>query len=259
MLGLGLGITYLRNPSIAAQVMPPVTPQPGNPISEMYGTGAGQVQIHHVFSAAQVNALGQLVSSVNAGGAGAVFDLAPGSTAIPVMEGHLDLLPTMHLRFTNTTMATRPNLIGTRLFMVADLRGLVADQYLMGNGSPHVNLWIRDGGATLRLNRRNPTTNSFETVSIPLSPAISGARHIYEFEITANRITLFVDGKQRGSAAHIYPELTVLDLAAGQNPANGNGVNAWLSEVLLIAQGGNYEANVEIIRQRLAQVYQVTT
>ena len=215
--------------------------------------------MRHVFSAARLSASGHLLSSVNAGGAGALLNLTPGSVAVPVTGGRLDLQPAMNLRLSGTTTATRPDLIGTRVFLVADLRGLTVDQYLMGNGSPQMNVWIAAGGASLRVNRRNPATNAFETVSVALSPALIGARRLYEIEFSPGTISVFVNGVLRGSAPHRFSELRMWDFAAGQNPANGNGLNAWVSEVLMLLQGGDYAANVATIRQRLTEIHAVAS
>ena len=228
------------------------------PISDFYGVGPGEIPMRHDFSQSVVNASGQLVSSPNAGGAGSLFDLTPGSTAIPVVEGRLDLLPTMNLRFSNTVAATRPNLMDTHVFIVADLRNVTIDQYILGNGSPQANVWIEAGGGRLRLTRRNPVTNSFETVNVNLSPAISGARRIYGIEFTGTHVRVFVNGELRGSAPHPYPEFRVLDFAAGQNPANGNGLNAFVSEVTSLILGGEAQSRIPLVLQRLAQIHGVT-
>lgn len=240
-------------------IQPGAVAAPAASLNALYGTGPGQIPMRHVFSAARLNATGHLLSSVNAGGAGALLNLTPGSVAVPVTGGRLDLQPTMNLRLNGTTTTSRPDLIGTRVFVVTDLRGLTNDQYLLGNGSPQMNVWIVAGGASLRVNRRNPATNAFETVIVALSPVLTGARRLYEIEFTPTTINVFVNGNLRGTAPHRYAELRMLDFAAGQNPANGNGLNAWVSEVLMLLQGGDYAANVATIRQRLTEIHAVAS
>ena len=235
-------------------------------ISDYYGIGAGQVPLR-LRSADAVMSGGFVQRIPNMGGAGTPFDLAAGVNTIPLINGAMDLTPAQWLRWTNLTQQTAIDMMGTRVFIVADLRGLTVDQYCLGNGNPQANIWIEAGGGRMRVNRRNPLTNSFETVNINLNPAISGVLRLYEIEFlsggapnangqtSGGTIRVFVNGELSGSAAHIFPELRVFNYAAGQNPGNGNGLNARVFDTLSIIQGGAYSSRVPIIRQRLNTLY----
>ena len=227
-------------------------------IADFYGIGPGEIPMRHNFSAAPIDASGNLVSSPNAGGAGALFNLTPGPTPIPVVEGRLDLSPAMNLRFSNATIGTRPNLMGTRVFIVADLRGLAVDQFLLGNGSPQANTFIRAGGGRIDIERRRPEDNVWERRNGVISPPLEGARRIYELDFGPSQIRLFVNGGLRSTVTHAFPEYRVLDFAAGQNLGNGNGLDAWVSEIVSIIHGGQSVERIPLIRQRLAETHGVT-
>ena len=227
-------------------------------ISDFYGIGPGEVPMRHNFSQSVVNASGQLVSSPNAGGAGSLFNLTPGATAIPVVGGRLDMSPAMNLRFSNTAPATRPNMMGTRIFIVADLRGLAVDQFLLGNGSPHANTFMRADGGRIDIERRRPEDSVWERRSAVIRPPLEGARRIYELDFGQSEIQLFVNGGLRSTVQHTFPEYRILDFAAGHNIGNGNGLDAWVSDIVSIIHGGQSEARIPLIRQRLADTHGVT-
>lgn len=247
-----------------------ITTLPLTDIADFYGVGPGEIPLR-LQSALAILSGGFVQRIPNAGGAGAVFDLFAGTSNIPITAaGAMDLMPARWLRWTNLTQETAINLMSTRVFIVADLRGMSADQYFMGNGSPQTNVWIESGGNRLRLSRRNPVTNTVETVNVNLSPAIAGALRLYEIEFlpggapnangqtSGGSIRVFVNGELRGMSSHTYPTFLAWNYGAGQNPTTGNGLNALVFDTLSLIQGGDYAARVQLVRSELAAEYGIT-
>lgn len=242
-------------------------PAPPAQIADFYGVGAGEVPMRLQSSTAILS--GANVQRIpNAGGAGAAFDLFAGTAAITLTGTAMDLTADEWLRFTNMTQATAPDLMNTTVFIVADVTLGAIDQYFLGNGTPQANVWLTASGATMRFSRRNPTTNTVETINVALSPSVSSGKRIYEIEFTPGEpaangqtsggvINVRVNGVLRGTTAHTYPEFRVWNFAAGQNPANGNGLTARVDDTLSIVRGGAHDTRVPVIRQRLNDVYSV--
>ncbi|UPG35848.1 structural protein [Paracoccus phage vB_PmaP_KLEP18-1] len=236
-------------------------------ISDFYGTGPGQVPMRLQSSTAVLS--GANVQRVpNAGGASTAFDLIAGTAAITLAGNALDLAQDEWLRFSNVVQTSAPDMMGTTVFIVADVTLGAVDQYFLGNGSPQANVWLTANGAVMRFNRRNPTTNTVEQINVNLSPVVSTGLRIYEIEFlpgvpasngqtSGGSINVRVNGVLRGTAAHPYPEFRTWNFAAGQNPANGNGLVAKVSDIVSLIQGGDYATRVPIIRQRLNDIYSV--
>lgn len=230
---------------------------PADQISDYYGITAGDIPMDHLFQNAIVDGSNNVTASPNAGGAGTAFDLTnPGAVPIPRVAGRLELTPSMYMRFTNLVQATGPDLMNTRVMMDVELGSLGVEQFLLGNGSPQSNISILAGGGTLRLTRRNPSTNTVETVNVPISPVLSGGRRRYEveFDLAAALIRFYVNGELRGQAAHPYPEYRVWNFAAGQNPANGNGMSAKIGRVLSMILGGAFATRLPIVQAEFDDV-----
>lgn len=261
-LGVPIVLSSLGVPFVVRGLGPDV-----EPISAMYGTQAGQVPMRLQSSQAVMS--GENVQSVpNAGGAGAAFDLIAGTAAITrTADGKaMDLTPEEWLRFSNAPTNSYPDLMNTTIFIVAAVTLGGVDQYFMGNGNPQANVWLVSTGAQMRFSRRNPTTNSVETVIVNLSPAVSDGIRTYEIEFTPGTpaangqtsggvINVRVNGELRGSAPHPYPEFRVWNFSAGQNPVNGNGLRAQVYDTLSIIRGGAHDTRVPAIRQQLLSLY----
>lgn len=236
-------------------------------ISDFYGTGAGQVPLRLKSSDAVMS--GANVQNIpNAGGAGSIFDLIAGTAAITRTGDNLalDLTPEEWLRFSNAPTASAPDLMNTTVFIVAGVTLGGVDQYFMGNGSPQANVWLISSGTQMRFSRRNPTTNSVETVTVPLVPGIAAGNRAYEIEFTpgtpstngqtaGGEVRVRVNGELRGSAPHTYPDFRVWNFSAGQNPVSGNGLRALVYDTLSIIRGGDHDARVAQIRERLNTLY----
>ena len=236
-------------------------------IADFYGTGPGDIPMRLQSSTAVLSG-GNVQRVPNAGGAGTAFDLIAGSPSITLTGAAMDLTPDEWLRFSNVVAASGPDLVGTTTFIVADVLLGAVDQYFMGNGNPQCNVWLNSAGTQMRFNRRNPVTNNLEVVTVNLSPSVSAGNRIYEIEITAGVpaangqttggvINIRVNGTLRGTAAHPYPAFIVWNFSAGNNPANGNGLQAKVYDTLSIIRGGDHDARVPIIRERLNDIYSV--
>lgn len=236
------------------------------PISDFYGVGAGQIPIR-LRSSEAVMAGGFVQRIPNAGGVGEAFDLVAGSSDIPLTQaGAMSLTPTRWLRFSNVPGVSAPDLMATTIFIVADVSLEAVDQYFLGSGNPQANVWLQSNGFVLRFSRRNPTTNSVESVFVGLSPIITSGLRLYEIEFipgvpaengrtTGGTINVRVNGELRGTAAHPYPEFRAWNFASGQNPVSGNGLNAQVFDTLSLVQGGAYDERRAAIRQRLNGLY----
>ena len=260
--GLPIVLTPLGAPFVVQGLGPDI-----EPISAMYGTQAGQVPMRLQSSQAVMS--GENVQSVpNAGGAGTAFSLIAGTTAITrTADGKaMDLTPEEWLRFNNVASTAGPYLMNTTVFIVAAVTLGGVDQYFMGNGNPQANVWLVADGTQMRFNRSNPTTSTFETVTVTLSPAVEVGIRTYEIEFTPGTpaangqttggvINVRVNGVMRGSAPHPYPEFRVWNFSAGQNPVNGNGLRAQVYDTLSIIRGGAHDTRVPAIRQQLLSLY----
>lgn len=242
---LGAGISpFLSRP--AAGTAPPETV----PIGALYGTGPGEVPMDHKYAEGTASG-GNITAVPNSGGAGAVFNLTAFGT-IPISGQAVDLDPSDYF-----TLASRADLSGTRLFIVADIRAFTSNQYFAGqNGSAgeggNTNVFLLSGGATLRI-AKNTGTNI--NADIPLSPAVSAGLRLYEIELTTGgNATVWVNGEQRGMIANPHNGYNILRIAAGQSTGSA-GLNALLYRSLSLIQGGDYEANVASIRAELDTEY----
>ncbi|WP_139291341.1 hypothetical protein [Paracoccus sp. SM22M-07] len=237
---------------LMGSVAPPPTPAT---IAEMYGIGPGQVPLRAKVSTAVMSGE-NIVRVPNAGGAGSAFDMIAGTSAITITDGAADLMPDEYFRF-GTSAATPPDLMDTTVFMRAKLRSVAVDQYFFGQGSPQTDIYLKAGGAQMVFNRRSEVTNQFETVTIPLSPAVEAVERSYEISVDpAGPITVVVEGQLRGTGTHPgWPSLRVWNFASGRNPVNANGLNALVKDVLSLRRGGNHDANRAVIRAEWAALY----
>lgn len=234
----------------------PENPQPAAP-SAFYGTGPGQVPLHCPISGAVMS--GANIQRIpNLGGAGSAFDMIAGTASITVTNGAADMTPDEYFRF-GTVSAAAPDLMGTTVFMRADLRSTAVDQFFFGQGSPQTDIYLKAGGAQMVFNRRSEVTNLFETVMIDLSPAVSPRERTLELSVDpAGPITVTIAGELRGTGTHPgWPTLRAWNFAAGRNPANANGLNALIKDVVSLRHGGSHDANRPAIRAWLDEEYAV--
>lgn len=232
-------------------------------ISDYYGVAAGKIPMDLDFSKAILHPSTTNIKMVpNLGGSGSIHDLTDITTTntstnyIPLVDGKAEFKPSAAMVW---KAGYYPNMMGTRIFIVADLKGLAVDQFILGNGNPQANVNLRASGGRLDINRRNPATNSFETCNVNLNPLVSGSKRLFEIEFSnSGTIKVWVDGQLRGTNTHVFPEYLIRWFAAGQNPANGGGMDASVWRVLSVIEGGpNYTSNVTAIRNMLLQKYQL--
>ena len=216
-------------------------------IQDFYGTGAGQIPMDNLYASGAA-AGGNLTAVANSSGAGAAFDLAVSGT-IPVTAPYVTLDP--NDRF---DIARRVELVGTRLFIVADILAFTSNQAFFGRnvGGEVTNIFLNTAGDRMTVNR-NPGTG-FVNAQIDLSPAVAAALRLYEIEMTpGGNITVWVNGQQRGSVANPFTTFGVNRIAAGQSLTSG--LNARLYRTLYQNQGGDYAARIPTIRSRLSEPY----
>lgn len=229
---------------------------PVTPISAWYGTGPGRIPIRCLAVDAVLSG-GNVQRVPNAGGAGALFDLIAGTGSITLTDGALDLTPDEYFRFSNVASNAAPDLMGTTMFMVADMRNVTSDQYIFGIGSPQTDILLRAGGNVMRFNRRSEVTNQFETVDIPLSPAVAPVRRLYEISVSAaGPITITMNGDLRGSGSHPgWPSLRAWNFASGRNPVNATGLNTLVYDIASLVHGGEHDARRLDVRARLNELH----
>lgn len=219
------------------------------PISDYYGTGGGQVPMDHKYAEGTASG-GNITAVPNLGGAGAVFDLTTVGTA-PISGQAVDIDPTDYF-----SIDSQADLVGTRLFIVADIRSTAANQYFGGqneaNGSGgKTNILLLAGGSPMNVTKNTGTTVAAQVI---LSPPVSTGIRLYEIEFTGGgNITVWVNGQQRGSVANPHTSLLINRIAAGQSLSAG--LNALLYRSLSLIQGGDYAARIDNIRRRLDEQY----
>lgn len=219
------------------------------PISTFYGTAPGDVPMDHKYAEGTQSG-GNITAVPNLGGAGAAFNLTTVGT-VPVSGQAVDLEPTDYF-----TVATQANLVGVRLFIVANIRSTAANQYFAGQNEADAsggktNVLLLAGGGTMNITRNVGTTVS---ASVSLSPAVSTGIRLYEIEMTSGgNATVWVNGEQRGTVANPHTSMLIKRIAAGQSLSAG--LNALLYRSLSLIQGGDYAARVNTIRARLNEQY----
>ena len=136
---------------------------------------------------------GNLTAVANSGGAGAAFDLAVSGT-IPVTPPYVTLDP--NNRF---DIASRVELVDTRLFIVADILALTSNQNFFGRnvGGEVTNIFLNTAGDRMTVNR-NPGTG-FVNAQIDLAPAMAAALRLDEIKMTpGSNVTVWAPSSSAG-------------------------------------------------------------
>ncbi|MFN4062329.1 MAG: hypothetical protein ACK4IA_16470 [Paracoccus hibiscisoli] len=216
-------------------------------IQDFYGTGAGQVPMDHRYAEGAQSG-GNLLSVPNLGGAGSLFNLTTVGT-IPVAAPYVTVDPSDRFEIAN-----RVELVGARMFIVADIKALGVNQFFAGRNvtGEVTNVLLNGAGTTITLNR-NPGTG-FVNAAVPMDPVVTAGLRLYEFEaISGGNISVWVNTVLRGTIANPHATFGVSRISAGQSTASG--LTADLYRTLLQMTGGDYEARVEVIRARVNTEY----
>lgn len=216
-------------------------------IAEFYGTGPGQIPMDHRY--AQGTAVGGNITAVpNLGGAGAAFNLTAVG-AIPVTADYVTMEPSARFE-----VATRAELVGTRLFIVADILAFTSNQNFAGRnvGGETTNIFLNAAGDRMTVNR-NPGTG-FVNAQINLSPPVAPLLRLYEVDVpSGGDLAVLVNTQLRGSVPTPFTTFGVSRIAAGQSISSG--LNARLYRTLLLIKGGDFDAGVAVVRARLNDLY----
>lgn len=224
-------------------------PAPAVPISTFYGIGAGEVPMDHKYAEGTESG-GNITAVPNLGGAGAAFNLTTVGT-VAVSGQAVDMDPTDYF-----SIASQADLVGVRLFIVADIRSTAANQYFGGQNESNgaggkTNILLLAGGSPMNITKNTGTTVN---ASVALSPAVSTGIRLYEIElVSGGNIRVWVNGEIRGTVANPHTSLLINRIAAGQSLSAG--LNALLYRSLSLIQGGDYTARVNTIRERLNEQY----
>ena len=187
--GFGLDLTHLRPASVDA-----------DPIAGLYGTGMGQIPMHHDPEAAVLDGNGNVTSIANRGGAGPLFNATASATGI-TRTGNLLNVTSQGLRL---VLANPADMVGTRLFIVAAFDpASVPDPRLFGNASP-VNFGrIHQTQGNLLLSRAGAQ------VFLASPTNLGNTLHLFEIELAGGKASYWVDGVLRESAANAWTDFTI--------------------------------------------------
>ena len=187
--GFGLGLTHLRPASVNA-----------DPIAGLYGTGMGQIPMHHDPEAAVLDGNGNVTSIANRGGAGPLFNATASATGITRTGNLLNISgPETHL-----LLAQKADMVGVRLFFVARADN-TSNRYprILGSMTPQ-NLArpdMENGGFLFQ----RAGSNTFLGGSQPIGLAL----RLYEVEIAGGVAKTFIDGVPQGQAPCAWADFTV--------------------------------------------------
>lgn len=231
-----------------AQVWPLIPPQ----ISDFYGIGAGEVTLDLDPADAVINA-GAVSSIPNHGGSGA------GNNCVPAGSGAItrtfDLLA---LTGANFLSAAAPiNLMGMRLFMVANPDLAVRLTYLMGC-LPAGNVGLTnvrfDTLSKTVLLMQNPTGTGNVNAPNMTWAGMAAGLHLFEFDISATACQMFVDGVFQSSVATpaAWTGYLVDRFGMGQGSP---GVTGQLGRIVGLKAGGLAADHISIIRAELRRQY----
>lgn len=165
----------------------------GPSLSDYYGTGPGQIPIHHTPSDPSGITLdgGLVTASINRGGAGAVFDLSGVSATAPgYMPGAFDFGGLVNKRL---TLANAADLVGVHLIAAIKTGAVTAGSVATDGSNLNKIYWSHGSSSSIRWRYLNGAVTASFTVSTDPS-----AWHIGEVRIAGGSGWLYWDGVNLG-------------------------------------------------------------
>lgn len=231
-----------------AQIWPPSLPG----ISDFYGSAAGEVTVD-INPASAVISAGAVSSVPNLGGTGSVNSCIPAGTGAITRTSDL-----LALTGANYLLAAAPiNLMGMRLFMVANADLAVRLTYLMGC-LPAGNVGLTnvrfDTLSKTVLLMQNPTGTGNVNAPNMTWAGMAVGLHLFEFDIGATSCQMFVDGVFQNSIATpaAWTGYMVDRFGMGQGSP---GVTGQLGRIVGLKAGGLAADRIAIIRAELRRQY----
>ncbi|WP_411838563.1 hypothetical protein [Paracoccus sp. ME4] len=213
-------------------------------ISEIYGTGAGEVLIH--------TATWSGTSIPNAGGGGATYNATMTGATIDAEPEWLQFAATG--RFFE--MASIVEGIGKRFYMPIDLsvsRNLIALMgYRLNQTDSQVSLIFNETG--LRVGGKIANTN----VSFNLSNAMTVTQglHLLELQLNLGAFEVFLDGVSVGTASHDFTTFPLKWFGAGVTKASDlNSFLGRMGRIVVQATDGTHSTNIAAVRQYYRATY----
>ena len=235
--GFGLGLTHLRPASVNA-----------DPIAGLYGTGIGQIPLHHPAEAAVLDGGGNVTTVTNRGGAGALFNATASATGMTRSGNLLNVPQTSYLALANPA-----DLVGVRLFFVAQADPAL-DQFarIVGNMSPQNLIRVTKDTGQFLLQRAG--SNVYLAGS---GGPVGTAPRLYEIEIAGGQAKLIVDGVQLSQAPCDWLNLTVTMIGAA---FSGVGFSGGLGDPLSVITDGTpaRDGTMLDVRRALAAKHGIT-
>lgn len=226
-----------------------------NNLTDYYGTGAGQIPIDLDFAKSETDSNGHATVTPNLGGYGQDYRTITNKDPIPMVNGALDIIALRSMGFPTST----PNLLGSRLMFVIQLRSTGVNQFLVGDPLLVKDMFLRSAGTGMNTRRRNEANQAIQTLSY-INPNYDTNLALYEIDLSDDGyIRHYINGQYHGisNAPHGYPDFTIKYLFCGANFNNSANVLNALCYRFINILGGADEARLNQIRNELSQKYNI--
>lgn len=225
-----------------------------NNLTDFYGTGAGDIMIDLDFAKSGIDENGFVTTTRNLGGYGQDYRATTNKVGtIPLVNGALDIVALRSMGFPTST----PNLNGSRLMFVIQLRRTNLNQFLFGDPLLVKDIFIRSAMTGTNIRRRNENNQSIQSLTY-VSPIFNTELALYEIDFSADGfVRHYKNGLYHGisNTATGYPDFTIKYLGCGANYNNVNNIMDGLFYRFINIGGGADETRLNAIRNELSQKY----
>lgn len=197
---------------------PPRRRRARDPLAQFYSSGT--ILAHYSTSSALRDGDGNITVFKNLGGAGVPLD-APVVGIIPSAGNRAQIRPNNYLQ-----IPLRLELIGTRTFVLAAIRGGAEQQSIMSRATSGdlTHVFIPSGGRNQMRFARN-TGSGFVSATVTLPGALSQNLHLFEIASTATTYAIAIDGVASGSITHPHASLGVSRIGANEFATAGSSID----------------------------------